>query len=278
MDQEKRALIVKEIEHWQRSKLLPDQYCDFLLNLYRDPEASGTVVQQERKRKIVESNPLHWLLLIGSIGLFCYVGLHFSLFPPLLQIGVFLAVVLAAHGVSAYFRNRKPLLSYALFGVGAGALLAGGAFLLGGEGGVGATGDWTAPAFYTACCAIIWIAFGVALRVPWIHLCGWIVLMFVYSAAVNRIVMPEGWVALELSWIPLAGVFGWIGWLLSRRAKQSGAVFLILACLLWFVPETYAYAFTEQPLAVTQSLMLGKLAALGATAFFLRKLWTEWVV
>ena len=28
------ADIVKEIEHWQRSKLLPEQYCDFLLNLY----------------------------------------------------------------------------------------------------------------------------------------------------------------------------------------------------------------------------------------------------
>jgi len=269
-------MIVKEIEHWQRSKLLPDQYCDFLLNLYRDPEAQGTIVQQERKRAIVESNPLHWLLLIASIGLLCYVGLHFSLFPPLLQIGVFLAVVVATHGVSAYFRKRKPLLSYALFGVGAAALLAGGAFLLAGD--AGGSGGWGAPAFYMACCSIIWIAFGVALRVPWIHLCGWVVLMLVYSAAVNRVVMPEGWAALELCWVPLAGLFGWIGWLLSRRAKQSGAVFLILACLLWFVPETYAFAFTEQPLLVTQSIMLGKLAALGGAAFALRKIWTEWVV
>ena len=274
MEQEKRAVIVKEIEHWQRSKLLPDQYCDFLLNLYRDPEASGTVVQQERKRKIVESNPMHWLLLIGSVGLFCYVGLHFSLFPPLLQIGIFLAVVAAAHIVSAYYRNRKPLASYAFFGLGAGALLAGGAMLLAGQG----AADWSATAFYIACCAIIWIAFGVALRVPWIHLCGWIVLLFVYSVAVNRVLAPESWAALELSWLPLAGVFGWIGWLLSRRAKQSGAVFLILACLLWFVPETYAFAFTEQPLVATQSIMLGKVAGLGAAAFFLRKLWTEWVV
>jgi hypothetical protein len=274
MEQEKRAVIVKEIEHWQRSKLLPDQYCDFLLNLYRDPEASGTVLQQERKRKIVESNPMHWLLLIGSVGLFCYVGLHFSLFPTLLQIGIFLAVVASAHIVSAYYRNRNPLASYALFGLGAGALLAGGAMLLGGE----SATDWSSIAFYIACCAIIWIAFGVALRVPWIHLCGWIILLFVYSVAVNRLLAPESWAALELSWLPLAGVFGWIGWLLSRRAKQSGAVFLILACLLWFVPETYAFAFTEQPLVATQSIMLGKVAGLGAAAFFLRKLWTEWVV
>jgi len=275
MDQEKRAIIVKEIEHWQRSKLLPDHYCDFLLNLYRDPQAAGTAVQQERRRAIVESHPMHWLLLIGSVGLFLYVALHFSSFPPPLQIGIFVFAVVAAHGVSAYFRNRKPLLSYALFGLGAGVLLFGGALLLasGAE-----AGDWGAAAFYVACCSLIWVAFGVALRVPWIHLCGWFGLALSYTVAVHRIVSPAHWLALELCWVPLAALFGWLGWLLGRRAKQAGAVFWIMACLLWFFPEGYAFALTEQPLVVTQSLMIGKTIALGAAAFALRKTWTEWVV
>jgi len=274
MDEAKRAMIVKEIEHWQRSKLLPDHYCDFLLNLYRDPEGSRGAEKQERKRRIVESHPIHWLLLVASIGLICYVGLHFSLFPPLLQIGIYAAVVVAAHAASAAFRRRRPLVSYGLFGVGAFALLAGGAWMLQANG----SGQWGSGALYIACCSIIWIAFGLALRVPWIHLCGWIGCFLSYTLAVHRIVEPVGWAALELSWVPLSLLFGWIGWLLSRRAKEAGAVFFIVACLLWFVPEGYAYTLTEQPLFVTQSLMLGKLAALGATAFALRKTWTEWVV
>lgn len=38
MNEERRQTIVKEIDYWSRSKLLPQQYCDFLLNLYVDPD------------------------------------------------------------------------------------------------------------------------------------------------------------------------------------------------------------------------------------------------
>lgn len=274
MDTERRKIIVKEIEHWQRSKLLPDQYCDFLLNLYRDPEATGTVKEQERRKAIVESKPLHWLLLFGSLSLICYIGLHFSFFPPLLQIGLFVAAVVALHGTSVYYRNRKPLLSYALFGIGAFVLLIGGTLLMQAKG----TSDWGSVTFYVFCCSTIWIAFGLALRVPWIHLCGWAGVLLAYAVVVNRWLSPETWASLQLSWLPLAFLFGWVGWLLGRRAKQAGAVFMILGCLLWFAPEGYAAAWTERELAIVQALMIGKVVALGVAAFALRKKWTEWVV
>jgi hypothetical protein len=39
LDQEKkREILLYEIEHWRRSRLLPEQYCDFLSNLYREDE------------------------------------------------------------------------------------------------------------------------------------------------------------------------------------------------------------------------------------------------
>jgi hypothetical protein len=274
MDREKRMIIVNEIEHWQRSKLLPDHYCDFLLNLYRDPEVTRTVAEQERKKAIINSHPLHWLLLFGATALICYVGLHFIAFHPLLQIGVFLAAVIGAHGASAYFRNRKPLLSYALFGIGAFVLLVGGALLLKANG----SEDWGSVTVYVACCSVLWVAFGLVLRVPWIQLCGWSGLMLAYGVLLNRSLQPETWLLLELSWIPLAVLYGWGGWLLGKRAKQASAVFLIVSCLLWFAPEAYALAFTDLSRTVTQAAMLGKMVILGGLAFGLRKLWTEWVV
>ncbi|MFD1904811.1 hypothetical protein ACFSQ7_13340 [Paenibacillus rhizoplanae] len=36
MNLEKRDTILREIQYWRRSKLLPEQYCDFLTNLYDD--------------------------------------------------------------------------------------------------------------------------------------------------------------------------------------------------------------------------------------------------
>lgn len=274
MDQAKRDIIVKEIEHWQRSKLLPDHYCDFLLNLYRDPGANEATIRQARKRAIIESNPTIWFLIIGFVGLICYVALHFSGFSPLLQISIYIAAVISAHGASIFYRTRKPLLSYVLFGLGAFLLLFGGALMLqsGGE------ADAGTATFYIACCALIWIVFGLALNVPWIHLVGWIGMHLAYAAAIHRLVAPESWAALQLSWLPVAALFAWVGWLISKRAKQAGAVFLIVACLLWFVPEAYAYGWTEQQVLVIQALMLGKLILLGVFAFTLRKTWTEWVV
>jgi len=38
MDQQRRKVIVQEIEYWHKSKLLPDHYCDFLLNLYAEQD------------------------------------------------------------------------------------------------------------------------------------------------------------------------------------------------------------------------------------------------
>lgn len=277
MDPQRRSIIVKEIEHWRQSRLLPDKYCDFLLNLYRDPETEPTAGRHDRRVAIVESHPLLWVLTTVIIGFICYLIFHFNSFPPLTQLSVMMAGIILSLGASAWFRSRKPMLSYLLFGFGSAVLLLGGLMLTAAEE-TGADAGWAAGALYIACCGVIWVVFGVVLRVPWIHLCGWAALVLAYSACVNRLVAPQHWFSLELCWTPLAALFGWAGWLFARRARQSGAVFLIMACLLWIVPEGYAFAFTDLDPAVTQAVMIFKVAALGAAAFIFRKRWTEWVV
>jgi hypothetical protein len=92
-DEEKRNLIVKEIESWRRSKLLPEQYCDFLQNLYledledRPRGVTGAVV-----KKIGQASGKQWFLASGIFALICFVVLHFSVFPLLLQIAIALLV------------------------------------------------------------------------------------------------------------------------------------------------------------------------------------------
>jgi hypothetical protein len=36
MDKQRREIIVREIEYWKRSRLLPEQYCNYLLALYTE--------------------------------------------------------------------------------------------------------------------------------------------------------------------------------------------------------------------------------------------------
>jgi hypothetical protein len=274
MDRERRTLIVNEIEYWRRHKLLPEQYCDFLLNLYRDPEDASFPSKQERARSIAESSPLHWLLGFGTIASICYICLHFISFPPHLQIALLLFFVTATHAASIWLRERRPLLSYLFFGMGALALLAGGAYWLHAEG----VDDWAALAGYVAFCACIWIVYGLMLRIPWVHFSGWAGLLLVYALTVHRVLAPASIWTLELCWVPLSFLFGWAGWALGRRANRAGAVCLLVACIVWFAPEIYALLWPVSDFVTIQALIFGKLASLGGLAFALRKKWTEWVV
>lgn len=272
MDQEKRIIIVKEIEQWRRNKLLPEQYCDFLLNLYRNEDTEQN--RQPARQAIAESRPFQWLLLFGIIGMLGYVALHFSRFSVALQIAVFLFLVIGLFGISVYLRERKPLLSAVVIGIGSFLMLVGGSLWLQKN----ITAEWGALAVFLALCSGVWIVFGIVSRFPWLHLCGWIGIMLAYAVAVNRLLAPEGWLALQLAWLPGVVLLGWAGWLLSVKAKAAGAVLLIAACLAWFSPELYAIGWASHPLEIVQWILFGKLAVLSACAFAARKTWIEWVV
>ncbi|WP_156323827.1 hypothetical protein [Bacillus sp. JCM 19034] len=36
MRKERKEIVIEEIKHWRKSKLLPEHYCDFLLTLYSE--------------------------------------------------------------------------------------------------------------------------------------------------------------------------------------------------------------------------------------------------
>ncbi|UOQ86032.1 hypothetical protein [Gracilibacillus salinarum] len=49
MNQGRKQLIVKEIQYWKSHKLLPDQYCDFLLALYTEGHVNDSEQEQRSK-------------------------------------------------------------------------------------------------------------------------------------------------------------------------------------------------------------------------------------
>ncbi|MDZ5712195.1 hypothetical protein [Jeotgalibacillus haloalkalitolerans] len=57
MDKRRKETIVNEINYWKQNKLLPDSYCDFLMNLYTSGEGEFEEVKElkhkQRKNVIV---------------------------------------------------------------------------------------------------------------------------------------------------------------------------------------------------------------------------------
>ena len=51
MDQARKKIIIEEINAWKESRMLPEQYCDFLLALYHQGEAESKGVANKARKK-----------------------------------------------------------------------------------------------------------------------------------------------------------------------------------------------------------------------------------
>lgn len=92
MEDERRAIIITEIKYWKEHKLLPEQYCDYLLALYTEGEDESKVLAQNRKRiSILER---FQIVLLYSLLPLAFIVIYFTEFQNHLQLiilGIFLS-------------------------------------------------------------------------------------------------------------------------------------------------------------------------------------------
>ncbi|RXZ77148.1 hypothetical protein EBB07_33265 [Paenibacillaceae bacterium] len=273
METERRAIIVKEIEHWRRSKLLPDQYCDFLLNLYLDEltDRQPSSVAGKAALAVGNAKGRQWLLAAGFVSLICFIVLYFNFFHYALQIGI---VAIATLGLLIKGRRlRRSHEAGGLVYIGAGMLLmlSGGIYLLQ----LHDLQQWGAA--FLSFCALFWITYGIADRIPLLHFGGWAAAMMVYAILLSRTAEHPQWYEVQLYWVPLSFVFAWCTWFVQRWSKPASAVLLAAALVLWFMPEIYNAVLIEEPAWLQLQLIL-KIATGGLLLFTLRKRWIAWVV
>jgi hypothetical protein len=274
MDQDKRKTIVAEIENWRRSKLLPEHYCDFLLNLYMDePQEKTKTVMGISTKAVSDSSWKLWVTIFGIVGIISFVALHFTSFAFWMQTAVSAGMVSILYMLGAVQRNKQPILSCLCFGAGSVLLLLAGLFLLQSK-------DMTGLpiVFYVGLCSMIWIMTGIASRFPVFHLVGWLVLFLIYAIVLRQNIEDIDWIGLELSWVPVSLVLCWLGWLFHHVNKQIAVVLFVAGLLCWFGAETYGLVLTELDASLLQLMLAGKLAVCCGLLFGLRKKWIEWVV
>lgn len=277
MELEKKAIIVKEIEHWRRSRLLPEHYCDFLLNLYAENAADkpgGNSWLGLSSSAIVGSSWKKWLLTAVIVCFALLIALNFTSFGISLQIGIGLLALLSCYTFAYRYRNAGPIVPNALVGIGSLFLLLVGVYLL-------KLNNIEVPAAYAAYIAAtsaVWLLTGLVGRMPIFHFSGWMGLVGSYGWLLYRELGELSWLPLQLSWLPLCVLFIWAGWLLHFRAKRVGAILFLVGCLVWFVPEAYGFAVPVDIMKEALQLsLLGKMAVGVALLFSLRKKWIEWV-
>ena len=84
VDGHRKEIIIHEINYWKKNRMLPEHYCDFLLNLYT--EGSSSAPRSVQKKMITDSKGLS-LILLALLSLSIFL-LYFTELSLILQISL----------------------------------------------------------------------------------------------------------------------------------------------------------------------------------------------
>ncbi|GAA5415533.1 hypothetical protein Pryu01_00564 [Paraliobacillus ryukyuensis] len=89
MPEERKTIIIKEIQHWKKNHLLPEKYCDFLLALYTEGNTENVNHNQSNPMESTGVKPLHVLIISLNIFLLpvTFIVLYFTQLSSYLQVG-----------------------------------------------------------------------------------------------------------------------------------------------------------------------------------------------
>jgi hypothetical protein len=100
----RQAVIINEIKFWKQNKMLPDQYCDYLLALYTNGEENLSK-PSTKKGKIMDNNiPILLSAVVMLISLFV---IYFTELSVVLQTAILTGFVVLLFGVGIYYSNKK---------------------------------------------------------------------------------------------------------------------------------------------------------------------------
>lgn len=115
MDDHRRKIITNEIKYWKQNRLLPEHYCDFLLNLYTEGSSEDDLTRRNRPSR---TKSILGLILIGllSLSVFLFYFTELSLFLQTALIIFFGVITLsvAFYMLKKSFFDLIPLLASAL--------------------------------------------------------------------------------------------------------------------------------------------------------------------
>jgi hypothetical protein len=103
---ERKKIIIREIEYWKKNRLLPEQYCDYLLTLY----SGGAEIEQREENTKNKMKPfLFWSYLYLLIGLLpiTFLVIYFTELSIVLQMALFSFFLVITGGTTYFLKFRE---------------------------------------------------------------------------------------------------------------------------------------------------------------------------
>jgi len=109
MDKIRKDIVLKEIRYWKEHRLLPEQYCDFLLSLYTEGSEAEQQIYEKKSHsfKSLFIQMLYIYILLQLV--ITLVVIYFTEISIDLQIAIFTVFVIICLGSVIYFYRKKHL-------------------------------------------------------------------------------------------------------------------------------------------------------------------------
>lgn len=317
LDDQRKKIIISEIENWRKNHLLPEHYCIFLLKLYSAGEHEVTPVAG----KPHHSTRSAAAVTIGShnadvtngkggegsaarygqaadgsakIGGRQKIPWKMALSWFLGASAIALLILLVFH-----FNGFSPLMQIAIFAVSAllfyilgllfrrrnagfSQLFLAVSFFILTVGGLYmirqlALDKAVLLLFLTSVC-LLWLGNGLFFRLGYYLYGGLLGLGLLYGfATLGRVAAGYTWWSVELYWIPISLLMIGLGFLLHERNRQLAGALAISGLLLFFGAEVQSLYITQAKHEVIQLLLFIKVFAGSALFFLTRRYWFAWL-
>ncbi|MBC8079462.1 MAG: hypothetical protein H7X86_03900 [Gorillibacterium sp.] len=273
METEKRKIVIHEIEYWRKNRLLPEQYCDFLQNLYQEnADNQGKRILGVSAGQIRDAKITTFILIMSLVGIIFYVGFYFTSFPFPMQMMIIALTVLIFFTWGVRKRSQQQTTAFLCLWTGALIAPTAGLYFI-----MELSGEPSALAVLLGASALLWIVTGVTSQFASFHFCGWIVAIVLYGLMLGQIIPSPDLITLQLYWLPMGTVIAWLGFLLRFRRDSNSWVLIAVGALMWISPEIYGLALTGIVDGLLQIILAVKLLASAILLYTTRKKWTEWV-
>lgn len=309
LDDQRRKIIINEIENWRRNHLLPEHYCIFLLNLYTEGkhaqnqeepitkkrlsiwpnrkwssrtkkqqvfiEGAGSHIQGSgREAQILSVKLMGGIFLVGLvIAVMVLLAFYFNAFSIPMQMSILVVSWVIAYVLAFVFKRKIPLLSYFFLLVT--ILIAITSLYYFGE-------KWKisqeASLWSLLLVAVYSVLHGLLFRYPLFMFIGLIGTGILYGTAM-LIRMGElfSWMNIELYWVPLSFLMIGLGFLFHERHQQLAYTLVASGLLYFFGPEISSWWVPEVSREMIQIMIVSKIFISAIILLFTRRYWLEWL-
>ncbi|KEO83823.1 hypothetical protein [Tumebacillus flagellatus] len=279
MNQEQKRVILQEIKHWRTSKLLPAEYCDFLMNLYGEGESFSSE-QTESEQGFVSGRLSHSLnrVLVGlAVLLVCLVVVfNFTWFPAPMQIAILTIVSILPYFLARRQGRKNPLARLGWLGAGAFLVAVDGYYSLWAN---GAAEDRGALLGVMMVVFFLWVLIGGIGRTRLIGGAGLAGLLLIYFNFLEEFGHPgtASYSLLHLYWIIPFALLVLLSVALGRNRVYVAPMFLLFGVVAIFGPDARMMLYGMQTDLFVQGIVFLKLAVLITLLIVFRVDLRKWV-